>query len=61
MVNWFEIGVIFLLGDQINNSYGPKMVRGPDFGKHCLNLTLPYSKDLSNEGSLVSKRKPTLT
>ncbi len=33
MVNWFEIG-IFFLADQINNSCGPKMVRGPDFGKH---------------------------
>ena len=36
MVNWFEIGVIFFLADQINNSCGPKMVRGPDFGKHWL-------------------------
>ncbi len=28
----------FFLADQINNSCGPKMVRGPDFGKHWSSL-----------------------
>ncbi len=29
----------FFLADQFGKSCGPWMVRGPDFGKHCPNLT----------------------
>ncbi len=44
-----KLRAIFFLAVQIRNSGGPKKVRGPDFGKHC--ITFMKEKFPGNEAS----------